>query len=865
MAMINLHPGADATLVNSAYRAAMANVPKDHSQIWQNMATAYQKSMEAVGKAWGDVGTLAAKIAPDVIDYAKQNTKIGQQLQLSQSPIVGELYNDFYQDIQNHWNKKNGGTIVNSDGTVTDVQGWRHLPFGSDERRSAKRKWKKDFEDKMAELNMFESEVLSNVLKTASDQLNIEATGPMGLIWQKAMQKRGDWSDSTENACRVRFDEDTDGKTVIWLEDRNGNAISGMNTDGSFQTVPKLDAETQQYSNIGITMGEDIGQITSAFPDWAAEGLQVKEGQEVSLEFGTDQPITGNKVIFDQMQKNLNKLPDVLKTIKPDKSKTLDIQKALQNLNYNIDYEKDGETVTGEAAADGNWGNATQAAWNAFQQDVSNMQTIISRISTKPFTINAEEIKNVITTQNSTTRAALNKIDLDVLKGELAFRPNAIKNQILETLGSDRNAWNDAFHARLGNMDKTYAQMLTSPSELSASVFESLKNLGATDIDADGDVDADDFIGNSSQAAANMQIMTHSLLDPTNPLAQGAFADWYTSHVANTSRVVSQTTSDYTGGAGGTGGGRPVSFSKENAAIVLSGNDPSKNINDIGSLNVKSLTHNLKIGKGEISFNNDFMSKVTGREIDSKSKGYSFDYKIGSDGIIYHTGGPKGKDDPKYGKEWQVSDINEHIEHWNKLVEYLNDNGINSAGLKLKYDETDKAAWRQLKAGSDEYEAHFTKHGINEEYAGDIYNALTYDFDDINKTSKYWGKNESGDRETSGYLFSYSNDDFVAETLNNHYGHLGFTFTNPSWRYDGIKVEYTYKHGRNSSSSSGDKVSQEFETNFVKAYKDYDSAELLISWMKERLKYDYGWVGSITNNIEGMTRKKAINEFKLLN
>ena len=39
---VNLNPGADATLVQAAYAASMANVPKDLSPIYKQMGDSYQ-------------------------------------------------------------------------------------------------------------------------------------------------------------------------------------------------------------------------------------------------------------------------------------------------------------------------------------------------------------------------------------------------------------------------------------------------------------------------------------------------------------------------------------------------------------------------------------------------------------------------------------------------------------------------------------------------------------------------------------------------------------------------------------------------------------------------------------------------------
>ena len=68
----NLNPGADATLVNVAYRAAIANAPKDYSQTFEKIARSYGKTMGAQSKMWGNIATLGAVIGSEMIANAEE-------------------------------------------------------------------------------------------------------------------------------------------------------------------------------------------------------------------------------------------------------------------------------------------------------------------------------------------------------------------------------------------------------------------------------------------------------------------------------------------------------------------------------------------------------------------------------------------------------------------------------------------------------------------------------------------------------------------------------------------------------------------------------------------------------------------------
>ena len=69
---INLNPGADATLVTAAARAGLASVPADYSKTFENVAKSYEKTMEAQGQMWKDIGNVVGVIGADMIANANE-------------------------------------------------------------------------------------------------------------------------------------------------------------------------------------------------------------------------------------------------------------------------------------------------------------------------------------------------------------------------------------------------------------------------------------------------------------------------------------------------------------------------------------------------------------------------------------------------------------------------------------------------------------------------------------------------------------------------------------------------------------------------------------------------------------------------
>tara|TARA_R110000803_G_scaffold185574_1_gene247950 strand:- start:3012 stop:4901 length:1890 start_codon:yes stop_codon:yes gene_type:complete len=69
---INLNPGADATLVNTAYKAAVSDAPGSYSGTLEKAADSYEKTMEAQSKTFGSIATLGASIGAEMIESANE-------------------------------------------------------------------------------------------------------------------------------------------------------------------------------------------------------------------------------------------------------------------------------------------------------------------------------------------------------------------------------------------------------------------------------------------------------------------------------------------------------------------------------------------------------------------------------------------------------------------------------------------------------------------------------------------------------------------------------------------------------------------------------------------------------------------------
>ena len=98
---INLNPGADPTLTAAAYRAGMANVPKDLSGTYEKLAESYDKTMRSIAASWSgvikDVSSLAATAISKAIKNRQEETEAHAYDMIS--PDISKLSEDKRAEI----------------------------------------------------------------------------------------------------------------------------------------------------------------------------------------------------------------------------------------------------------------------------------------------------------------------------------------------------------------------------------------------------------------------------------------------------------------------------------------------------------------------------------------------------------------------------------------------------------------------------------------------------------------------------------------------------------------------------------------------------------------------------------------------
>jgi len=75
----NLNPGADATLVQAATNAAMANVPLDQSKAYAQLAAGYEKFADGMVSMYAPIAKQVGEAAAPLVEKVKE--KVGENLQ----------------------------------------------------------------------------------------------------------------------------------------------------------------------------------------------------------------------------------------------------------------------------------------------------------------------------------------------------------------------------------------------------------------------------------------------------------------------------------------------------------------------------------------------------------------------------------------------------------------------------------------------------------------------------------------------------------------------------------------------------------------------------------------------------------------
>lgn len=224
---INLNPGADATLVGVAARAAESAAPKDYFKQFANVAENYQQTMMASADMWGKIitaGAMYAKKIKDDIDGPQKSTKPKDLATGDAASIIQDKLDVIKEGLKRYtgiW-KDDREFIDNPEFVDTEDEsdtnkkqitnpnyGKRSTPW-SKESKEGWRKLQKERNDLFAELENLSTQGNVTLALHTDDKVDYDKTSNYGKEWHHALI-RGKNDKYTDNGNQIKIGYSEDG------------------------------------------------------------------------------------------------------------------------------------------------------------------------------------------------------------------------------------------------------------------------------------------------------------------------------------------------------------------------------------------------------------------------------------------------------------------------------------------------------------------------------------------------------------------------------------------------------------------------------------------------------------------------------
>ena len=279
---VNLNPGADATLVQAATNAAMANVPKDLSQMFQAQTENYRKTMESVGESYGKmISTVAAVAAP----FAKEAIQRQKMTNFGHSDVAASL-------------------DAEMSGAFTDIRERTKatylLPKG--ERAIERKKIQRDRDKLFAQVKDMQGFILNTGDRVASGDFDQKSTPLQNQIFAQGIANAGQpLSSETKFKGFKSVSIEQDGARGWQHEDAEGNLISSIDKYGNVILADEDNkAMFTPNADVGGLLKDKLDDKTKAFFQSidlnALNGKVSLTGREVSIANQAGEAVTEKNI-----------------------------------------------------------------------------------------------------------------------------------------------------------------------------------------------------------------------------------------------------------------------------------------------------------------------------------------------------------------------------------------------------------------------------------------------------------------------------------------------------------------------------------------------------------------------------------------
>ena len=322
--------GTDATLVNAAYKAAMANVPRSLQPVYEQIGNSFERGMSALGKGLGDLASAAGDVGAALIEKQKEedeNTGAARGYKNNTDfttdstvdPTVSSQETPGFSANQKHIDSS-GNTV---DFVVNDLEDELEeinkelrtlMPIiGSSELKGAQRK-KRRSELKERRDNIFESakeyevssKLIGEYLKPENFVINPERIDDANFL--RALKNNGK---PLGDGSRALKGYDNDGNIIFSYVDKNGKPIQdafGNNLTVDQNSVKRLIVPANGLVSVDFANSEKsaldngLKGITLTDPDKKALAQSATEKIKTNADFEWAASIKyGDKSLFEDL------------------------------------------------------------------------------------------------------------------------------------------------------------------------------------------------------------------------------------------------------------------------------------------------------------------------------------------------------------------------------------------------------------------------------------------------------------------------------------------------------------------------------------------------------------------------------------
>ena len=254
-----LNPGADATLVNVAYRAAMANTPGDYSSTLEKAAESYGKTMEASAKMWKDVATVGTALGSEMVKNANERAAYAAKTNVLNPEDAKLLTDEIYaiKDAQKEL------------GLLPGV-------FGDRETKKRLAELKMEQRDLFAEIDLAAASIKAGTDAVAAGTFDTKLSMDGGEM-VNAIIKNGLKNNVTDNGNVAKLSRNEYGELIYTLRKEDGSLADNPNG-----TSDPVTMTIKQFNEAITTNVDDKGAKAAVFNTYndsvADRGFKSKTG-----------------------------------------------------------------------------------------------------------------------------------------------------------------------------------------------------------------------------------------------------------------------------------------------------------------------------------------------------------------------------------------------------------------------------------------------------------------------------------------------------------------------------------------------------------------------------------------------------------